>query len=155
MTQPGAFLRSAYGDLAVTEDGVQDIVEIVRDAASQRAHRFEPLGAPQLLLQLAQFPLGLPSLGDVEHEADRTHGFAVVAEERTPLLVQPAHLAVRVHDAVFDVDLDRKSTRLNSSHDQISYAVFCLKKKKKTKKHKQKKKKKTKKKKNKKKKKTK
>src|SRR5206468_8200527 len=24
---------------------------------------------------------------------------------------------------------DRKSTRLNSSHDQISYAVFCLKKK--------------------------
>src|SRR2546421_2130959 len=29
--------------------------------------------------------------------------------------------------------IDRKSTRLNSSHDQISYAVFCLKKKKKTK----------------------
>src|SRR2546421_2801545 len=28
--------------------------------------------------------------------------------------------------------LDRKSTRLNSSHDQISYAVFCLKKKKTT-----------------------
>src|SRR2546421_1445163 len=27
---------------------------------------------------------------------------------------------------------DRKSTRLNSSHDQISYAVFCLKKKKKS-----------------------
>src|SRR5688572_31495830 len=28
-------------------------------------------------------------------------------------------------------NLDRKSTRLNSSHSQISYAVFCLKKKKK------------------------
>src|SRR5206468_12256720 len=28
-----------------------------------------------------------------------------------------------------DVEEDRKSTRLNSSHDQISYAVFCLKKK--------------------------
>src|SRR5256886_12598333 len=27
-------------------------------------------------------------------------------------------------------ELDRKSTRLNSSHSQISYAVFCLKKKK-------------------------
>src|SRR5688572_31295949 len=39
---------------------------------------------------------------------------------------------------------DRKSTRLNSSHSQISYAVFCLKKKKKNKKnirHKKKKKK--------------
>src|SRR2546430_5613177 len=29
------------------------------------------------------------------------------------------------------VEPDRKSTRLNSSHSQISYAVFCLKKKKK------------------------
>src|SRR5688572_31622079 len=29
-----------------------------------------------------------------------------------------------------DVERDRKSTRLNSSHSQISYAVFCLKKKK-------------------------
>src|SRR2546422_2415510 len=29
-------------------------------------------------------------------------------------------------------DIDRKSTRLNSSHGYISYAVFCLKKKKKT-----------------------
>src|SRR5688572_31557632 len=32
---------------------------------------------------------------------------------------------------------DRKSTRLNSSHSQISYAVFCLKKKKKKKKKKE------------------
>src|SRR5688572_31397541 len=37
---------------------------------------------------------------------------------------------------------DRKSTRLNSSHSQISYAVFCLKKKKKKKKIKYKQKKK-------------
>src|SRR2546421_5441442 len=35
------------------------------------------------------------------------------------------HIAVGTHG-----DGDRKSTRLNSSHDQISYAVFCLKKKK-------------------------
>src|SRR5688572_31754512 len=37
-------------------------------------------------------------------------------------LIQPAI-------AIGDVALDRKSTRLNSSHSQISYAVFCLKKK--------------------------
>src|SRR5258708_31922025 len=37
--------------------------------------------------------------------------------------------------------IDRKSTRLNSSHQIISYAVFCLKKKKKKKKKKRKKKK--------------
>src|SRR5206468_6331145 len=33
--------------------------------------------------------------------------------------------------ALSRLTVDRKSTRLNSSHDQISYAVFCLKKKKK------------------------
>src|SRR5690625_5385550 len=32
-------------------------------------------------------------------------------------------------DLLDDLDLDRKSTRLNSSHVAISYAVFCLKKK--------------------------
>src|SRR2546430_11523491 len=32
-------------------------------------------------------------------------------------------------DAMYRQRADRKSTRLNSSHSQISYAVFCLKKK--------------------------
>src|SRR5688572_32540167 len=47
------------------------------------------------------------------------------------------HLAPRPHATaltprpVQGVGGDRKSTRLNSSHSQISYAVFCLKKKKK------------------------
>src|SRR5690554_6934728 len=41
--------------------------------------------------------------------------------------------------ALSRIDLDRKSTRLNSSHVRISYAVFCLKKKKKKKKNKLKK----------------
>src|SRR5688572_32054701 len=51
-------------------------------------------------------------------------------------LTQPGH---RLLDVVAHQHLarpqhrrDRKSTRLNSSHSQISYAVFCLKKKKKT-----------------------
>src|SRR5690348_17625137 len=35
-------------------------------------------------------------------------------------------------DAAFAANIDRKSTRLNSSHPSISYAVFCLKKKKPT-----------------------
>src|SRR5688572_32256595 len=40
----------------------------------------------------------------------------------------------RLNDIKLEVTTrDRKSTRLNSSHSQISYAVFCLKKKKKTK----------------------
>src|SRR5713101_3972549 len=49
-----------------------------------------------------------------------------VSERRAALSLRraQAHLASRE---------DRKSTRLNSSHMSISYAVFCLKKKKKTK----------------------
>src|SRR5690349_22089343 len=43
---------------------------------------------------------------------------------------------------IANLPTDRKSTRLNSSHVEISYAVFCLKKKKKKKKKKLKKKKK-------------
>src|SRR5438270_7306041 len=41
--------------------------------------------------------------------------------------------AISAHDKARNGDdaKDRKSTRLNSSHSQISYAVFCLKKKKK------------------------
>src|SRR5690606_41899814 len=39
--------------------------------------------------------------------------------------------AARRSGAAAGADLDRKSTRLNSSHVKISYAVFCLKKKKK------------------------
>src|SRR3712207_8184805 len=41
-----------------------------------------------------------------------------------------APLAVSVSFVnIFQTSLDRKSTRLNSSHANISYAVFCLKKK--------------------------
>src|SRR5690349_22692306 len=39
-----------------------------------------------------------------------------------------------IYRALLSAKKDRKSTRLNSSHVEISYAVFCLKKKKKNKK---------------------
>src|SRR2546428_10019134 len=52
---------------------------------------------------------------------------------KRPLLVARAiRWTPTVEDRSVDppYPIDRKSTRLNSSHDQISYAVFCLKKKK-------------------------
>src|SRR5690606_41331318 len=39
-------------------------------------------------------------------------------------------VAMHLHNLAVMMHLDRKSTRLNSSHVKISYAVFCLKKKK-------------------------
>src|SRR2546421_5823914 len=41
----------------------------------------------------------------------------------------PSFKIVSASSGPAESELDRKSTRLNSSHDQISYAVFCLKKK--------------------------
>src|SRR5438132_6586444 len=41
-------------------------------------------------------------------------------------------ITIFIYLAVYQEELDRKSTRLNSSHTVISYAVFCLKKKKTT-----------------------
>src|SRR5207249_11591775 len=51
-----------------------------------------------------------------------------------PWVVEQSRLAKQIHLPTLlinDLEADRKSTRLNSSHVSISYAVFCLKKKKK------------------------
>src|SRR2546421_5809420 len=56
------------------------------------------------------------------------HDLLARAAGRGAQLGLPVLLGARRH-----LHPDRKSTRLNSSHDQISYAVFCLKKKKKNK----------------------
>src|SRR2546427_6024181 len=61
--------------------------------------------------------------------------------ERLPGTANVCYRNVESESIVLGLDLkgiavsagDRKSTRLNSSHSQISYAVFCLKKKKKKK----------------------
>src|SRR2546430_13635673 len=58
----------------------------------------------------------------VSHLAD-----AFAGAHRVEQLALLRHLQ---HAGGEDVEVDRKSTRLNSSHSQISYAVFCLKKKK-------------------------
>src|SRR2546429_6785916 len=49
---------------------------------------------------------------------------------RDQLLARPSRFPASYSEADSRAILDRKSTRLNSSHGYISYAVFCLKKKK-------------------------
>src|SRR3712207_8445657 len=70
---------------------------------------------------------------------DPTPGFANVGADQVRYTVTPNGAAPNCAAASFDslfrpgaasVFTDRKSTRLNSSHANISYAVFCLKKKK-------------------------
>src|SRR5688572_31968651 len=54
----------------------------------------------------------------------------VLRSPRIELNALPAGRQMLMKNAERFPELDRKSTRLNSSHSQISYAVFCLKKKK-------------------------
>src|SRR5688572_32095448 len=65
-----------------------------------------------------------------------SYGFSMLAKlEQSAALLTENELKRAKHALIVlpkTASVDRKSTRLNSSHSQISYAVFCLKKKKKT-----------------------
>src|SRR2546430_3640693 len=70
---------------------------------------------------------GGPSRRDIGHGAlaERAVEGVLPAKEDFPY-------TIRIVSDILESNGDRKSTRLNSSHSQISYAVFCLKKKKKS-----------------------
>src|SRR2546428_7351791 len=75
---------------------------------------------------------GLPvgarlALGDVVIELTKPAGPCSRMDEiRTGLRAQLEGCRGTLAKVVVPGTVDRKSTRLNSSHDQISYAVFCL-----------------------------
>src|SRR3712207_7359106 len=83
---------------------------LFRSAAARDLH---PGRKPVAVAQRAEQPARQPA----------ARGGAPPARDRGARQRQPGRLRLR--------QLDRKSTRLNSSHANISYAVFCLKKKKK------------------------
>src|SRR2546430_7593231 len=56
--------------------------------------------------------------------------YAPIPEKISDLFVNIVKVIYLTSEEACISVLDRKSTRLNSSHSQISYAVFCLKKKK-------------------------
>src|SRR2546430_10741533 len=73
-------------------------------------------------------------IGDVMYDTSLTHGVRARSESRILSelgLTEQGYVLATIHRAenTDDAKRDRKSTRLNSSHSQISYAVFCLKKK--------------------------
>src|SRR2546421_4359589 len=89
-------------------------------------------------------PVSCPSLHFFFNDTATTEIYTLSLHDALPISVAAVALAgatplaaqyfgqnkVQYRNFAFQI-IDRKSTRLNSSHDQISYAVFCLKKKKK------------------------
>src|SRR3712207_8721844 len=67
--------------------------------------------------------------GNVPAGMIREHGAARSASPRRTTTVRLRVAAIGERDSEGGACADRKSTRLNSSHANISYAVFCLKKK--------------------------
>src|SRR3989475_11016532 len=101
------------GQLARKTEGLRMRDEFIAIASHELR---TPLTSMKLHIRLALRALG------AEPEDGRR------AEDLLPRIDGQTNRIVRLVE-----DIDRKSTRLNSSHSQISYAVFCLKKKKKKK----------------------
>src|SRR2546426_1829401 len=93
-----------------------------------RADRLCPSANDPLLIFLGSFEQEnvqfLPA-------ADLRHGHQMVPAKVSAFSFHAALLVTFSRCAELGLETDRKSTRLNSSHLVISYAVFCLKKKKK------------------------
>src|SRR2546430_5166188 len=79
--------------------------------------------------------MGLPQLPHFGRSATRSMStrFSVPQKGHATVAVERVSVEVMRSSSCRQDTSDRKSTRLNSSHSQISYAVFCLKKKKKQK----------------------
>src|SRR5947209_17112186 len=71
------------------------------------------------------FPFVLTTGRQLEH----WHTGAMTRRASNLDALEPAPTAALSRNEIARLGIDRKSTRLNSSHANISYAVFCLKKK--------------------------
>src|SRR2546427_7260404 len=93
--------------------------EVIIQQAVQALELKQALRSSALIARTAQQELAAQP--EIEALGLEILGVSVMAVKPTPDIARALEAEAQ----------DRKSTRLNSSHSQISYAVFCLKKKKK------------------------
>src|SRR5690606_40762055 len=99
---------------------------VPRSCAPRAPHSFPTRRSSDLLV--LDLGVGLEQLMRLDHAPEGVRGDALALEYASldAGSVNGGHV-LRAAEAA--AHLDRKSTRLNSSHVKISYAVFCLKKK--------------------------
>src|SRR5206468_10944954 len=106
--------------ILITSDGHHRSLPSCPTRRSSDLGASEPLIPEQeRLVRARRDPRGNPTAARAQRQAAR--GRESSAQEREP------EETAKAGDSIARI-ADRKSTRLNSSHDQISYAVFCLKK---------------------------
>src|SRR2546421_1745639 len=130
-------------------DGSTGELEVIRHpgAAAVVPCLTDPKGSDPTILMIKQYryaaggplweiPAGTLDSGEAPDACARrelleeTGVTAERLERLSAILTTPGFTNEVIHQFMASGLGDRKSTRLNSSHDQISYAVFCLKKKK-------------------------
>src|SRR3712207_7636254 len=79
-----------------------------------------------MVIEFARNVLGYHDANSREMDEKTPHNVIDIMEEQKNISNMGGTMRLGAYECV----LDRKSTRLNSSHANISYAVFCLKKKK-------------------------
>src|SRR5688500_20281067 len=100
--------------------GVLSTLRCIRPAAHDALHSFPTRRSPDLTTSSVAHSPATSELGRSATDSDATRltTFTVASARFPPIAA-----------LTFASPLDRKSTRLNSSHLVISYAVFCLKNK--------------------------
>src|SRR4051812_50206291 len=108
------------------DDSFDHIVLMIKERAD-----FRSLVAADILERLNTFEMEEDEKHDINGSRRRSHALKAKASRCSSPEVSSASGVESDDAASIGKDLaDRKSTRLNSSHMSISYAVFCLKKKK-------------------------
>src|SRR2546422_4625064 len=138
-------VRASFKDLAITDEPAATYLADLLTRFARTENLFPPGVALPRLETVVDMLLDVQSAWEEnfqpEHEVsvrrhigDYTMFMTGVFRERVERLASHAFYVVqgkRAYHFVSEHARDRKSTRLNSSHGYISYAVFCLKKKKK------------------------
>src|SRR5690606_40081055 len=128
-------IRSADNDVAQLAHNFNQMLDrLEQGVANQRQFLDDAAHELRTPLTIIRGNLELMEVGDAE-DVDQTRTLVLDELDRMKRLVSDLLMLARSQRPGFleqVADEDRKSTRLNSSHVKISYAVFCLKKKKKT-----------------------
>src|SRR2546422_8504872 len=141
----GALLQSEGFETAEAPNGAAALALVEREAPDAVLLDLMMPGGPDGLATLAQLKRVAPDLPVVMMSgkanladavrATKLGAFQFLEKPLTPEgLLTTLRAALELSRTLAENRRDRKSTRLNSSHGYISYAVFCLKKKKEKKK---------------------